>query len=141
MRDPRVASLVSPLISVGLVATCAAVDFEALCSATSPRDYEDVWRDRRLAYEYLSTQDEHWRRALDVQRRLARTSRHRAVGLPDLLVAAVAEAHRVTVLRYDHDFDVIAEETGLSAQSVLARGSVMAQPAAYPAPTTREVSP
>jgi predicted nucleic acid-binding protein len=47
-----------------------------------------------------------------VQHELARRSQLRAVGLPDLLVAAVAERHRVTVLHHDADFDLIAGVTG-----------------------------
>ena len=50
-----------------------------------------------LAYEYLPTNDEHWQTALDAQRQLASTGRHRAVGMADLLIATLANAH---------DFDV-----------------------------------
>jgi predicted nucleic acid-binding protein len=42
-------------------------------------------------------------RALQVQRLLAARS-HRGRKIPDLLVAAVAEAHGLTVLHYDADF-------------------------------------
>jgi hypothetical protein len=38
------------------------------------------------------------------------------VGLPDLLVAAVAERERVTVLRYDATHDLIAQVTGQPTQ-------------------------
>ena len=48
----------------------------------------------------------------------------RAVGLPDLLVAAVAERHRVTVLHYDKAFDLIAAVTGQPTTWVVAPGSV-----------------
>ena len=51
-------------------------------------------------------------RALQVQALLARKSQHQGVKVPDLLVAAVAERSRLTVLCHDHDFDVIAEVTG-----------------------------
>jgi len=36
----------------------------------------------------------------------------RAVRLPDLLVAALAERHGVTVVHYDADYDAIATITG-----------------------------
>ncbi len=64
-----------------------------------------------MAYEFLATQDEHWQRALDVHRQLARASRLREVGLPDLLIAAAAERHRVMLLHYDDDFDTIGRIT------------------------------
>jgi hypothetical protein len=33
----------------------------------------------------------------------------RAVGFPDLLIAAVAERERVTVLHYDSDYDAVRQ--------------------------------
>jgi predicted nucleic acid-binding protein len=44
--------------------------------------------------------------------------------MPDLLVAAVAERHALTLLHYDADFDTIAEITGQDARWVVPRGSV-----------------
>src|SRR3712207_9523544 len=61
---PQVADRVVPLLSAGLLATCAALDLEALYSARSPQEYRQVRADRRLAYEYLPTEDADWQRAL-----------------------------------------------------------------------------
>jgi predicted nucleic acid-binding protein len=124
MHHERVAERVAPLITAGLVATCAPLDFEALFRARGPQDYEQIRADRRSAYEYLPVLDEHWQRALHVQRSLAGVSRHRGVGLSDLLVAAVAEQHRITVLHYDSDYDTISELTELQAQWVVRRGDI-----------------
>jgi predicted nucleic acid-binding protein len=44
--------------------------------------------------------------------------------LPGLLIAAVAERERVTVLHYEGDDELIAQVTGQSAQLVAARGTV-----------------
>lgn len=77
---------------------------------------------RREAYEILVTDQEVWDRALDVQRQLAGRSMTRSVGIPDLLVAAVAELHRVTVLHYDTDFDHVASITRQPAEWVVPRG-------------------
>lgn len=55
---------------------------------------------------------------------LAAHSQHRAVPLPDLLVAACAERAGLTVLHYDADFERIAEITGQKTQWVVARGTV-----------------
>ena len=64
MRLPVVAERLEPLITGGLVATCAALDAEALHSARSPAEYEQVRSDRRDAFEYLPTDDIHWQRRL-----------------------------------------------------------------------------
>lgn len=45
------------------------------------------------------------------------------VPMPDLLIAATAERHDVTVLHYDADFDLIAEVTGQLTRWVVPRGS------------------
>jgi predicted nucleic acid-binding protein len=48
----------------------------------------------------------------------------RAVGFPDLLVAAVAEREHVTVLHYDGDYDLIAQVTSQPVQWVVPRETV-----------------
>lgn len=48
----------------------------------------------------------------------------RAVGFPDLLVAAVAERERVILLHYDAGYDLIAQVTGQAVQWVVPRGTV-----------------
>lgn len=124
MEQQQVAARLVPLIGAGLVGTCAALDYEALFSARTPQEYEQVRADRRDAYEYLPTLDEDWQRVVEVQGVLASTSRLRAVGLPDFLVAAVAEREAVTVVHYDADFDVVGEITGQEMMWVVPRGSV-----------------
>lgn len=124
MHRKQVAQRVAPLIAAGLVATCAPLDFEALFSARDPQDYEQIRADRRSAYEYLPVLDEHWHWAMDVQRSLAGVSRHRDVGLTDLLVAAVAEQHRMTILHYDSDYETISEFTSVQAMWVVERGDI-----------------
>lgn len=101
MHHERVAQRVAPSITAGLVATYAPLDLEALFSVRGPRDDELIRADRPAAHEYLPVLDGHWHRAMDVQRSLAAVSRHRGVGLSDLVVAAAAEEHRITVLHYD----------------------------------------
>ena len=93
MRLAAVADRLEPLITGGLVATCAGLDAEALYGTRSPAEYEQVRADRREAYEYLPTDDDHWQRAFDAQRLLARTGRHPTVGIIDLLTAVLAAEH------------------------------------------------
>jgi predicted nucleic acid-binding protein len=124
MRHPAVAAVLVPLIEAGLVGTCGVIEFELGWATRSSEEFDQVRADRDAGYEWLATHDEDWRRALEVQRRLWREGRMRAVGLPDLLVAAVAERERVTVLHYDGDYDFISEVTSQPAQWVVPRGTV-----------------
>jgi predicted nucleic acid-binding protein len=55
---------------------------------------------------------------------LAERGEHRSVALPDLMIAATAERHRLTVLHYDADFDRIAVVSDVQAEWIVARGSV-----------------
>jgi predicted nucleic acid-binding protein len=62
-------------------------------------------------------------RARQVQRLLA----HRGMKgrkVPDLIIAAVAEAANLVVLHYDTDFDHIAAATGQRAEWIVTAGSV-----------------
>ena len=124
MRLSPVAERLEPLITGGLVATCATLDAEALYSARSPAEYEQVRADRRDAYEYLPTDDGHWQQAFDAQRSLARIGRHRAVGIADLLTAVLAAEHGMTIVHYDADFEIAAEVLEFEHRWVLPRGSV-----------------
>ena len=124
LHRPPVTSVLGPLVQSGLVATCGVVELEVLWSTRSAGEYDEVLADRRVGYEWLATEDGDWRRAIDVQAELWRRGQARTVPLPDLLVAAVAERHRVTVLHYDDDYDRIAAVTGQPAQWVVPRGTV-----------------
>jgi predicted nucleic acid-binding protein len=124
MANPDVAERLAPLIKGGVVATTAALDAEALYSARGADEYEELWNDRRLAYEYLPTNDEHWQAALNAQRELARTGRHRVVGVHDLLTAVLAAAHNLTVVHYDSDFETAATVLAFEHRWVLPRGTL-----------------
>jgi predicted nucleic acid-binding protein len=121
---PAVAAAIGPLIEAGLVATCGVIEFELGWATRTIAEFDQVRADRDAGYEWLATRDEDWHRALDVQAGLWRSGRVRAVGFPDLLVAAVAERERVTVVHYDSDYDLIAEVTGQRMQWVVPPGTV-----------------
>jgi predicted nucleic acid-binding protein len=75
-------------------------------------------------YPRLATHGEDWRRALDIQGALWHAAQMRSVGLPDLLIAAIAERERVTVVHYDGDYDQIAKITGQRMLWVVPPGTV-----------------
>jgi predicted nucleic acid-binding protein len=124
LRHPVVAAALAPLIDAGVVATCGVIEFELGWATRSSAEFDQLRIDRDAGYERLAIHDEDWRRALDVQAALWRGGHMRAVGFPDLLVAAVAERERVTVLHYDSDYDIIAQVTSQPVQWVVPRGAV-----------------
>ena len=124
VRQAPVDAVISPLIEAGLIATCAVIELEVLRSTRSIAEYDERQADRAAAFEWLSIEDVDGRRAIDVQRELWAAGKMRSVPLPDLLIAAVAERHRVTLLHYDGDYDAIAEVTGQRVEWVVPRGSV-----------------
>ncbi len=124
MSRPQVAERLGPLIEAGLVATTAQLDAEVLYAARNRADYEQIWSDRRLAYEYVPTEDSHWRTALGAQRALAATGRHRAVGMADPLIGTLAVEHALTVIHHDGDYDIAAEVLEFRHRWVAARGDL-----------------
>jgi predicted nucleic acid-binding protein len=123
-RVGEVAEELERLQAAGLLAMCGVAELEILYSARSGTEHRKIEADLDSACERLYTEEEDFVRARAVQRELADAGRHRAVSLADLVIAAVAERHRVAVLHYDADFDVIAEVTGQAVKWVVPRGSV-----------------
>jgi predicted nucleic acid-binding protein len=124
LRHEPVAAVLGPMIEAGLIATCGVIEFELGWAARSSSEFDELRADRDAGYEWLPAHNEDWRRALDVQADLWRSGQIRAVGFPDLLIAAVAERERVTVLHYDSDYDLIAKVTAQPVQWVVPRGTV-----------------
>jgi predicted nucleic acid-binding protein len=124
LRHQPVAAILGPLIEAGLVATCGVIEFELGWATRTSAELDQLRADRDAGYQWLATHDEDWRRALEVQGALWPSGQIRAVGLPDLLVAAVAERERVTVLHYDAGYDLIAHITGQPVQWIVPRGTV-----------------
>jgi hypothetical protein len=119
----EVRETLEPLLVAGEVATCGIIDLELLYSATSRATYRALAEALR-GLPRVPVEDASVKRALEVQAMLAERSQHRAVPLPDLLVAACAESAGLVVLHYDADFDRIAELTGQATQWIVPRGSV-----------------
>ena len=119
----QVREALDPLLLEGEVATCGIVDLEMLYSASSRSNYRAAAKSLR-GMPRAPLDEGCLQRALEVQGMLAERSQHRAVPLPDLLVAACAERAGLTVLHYDADFERIAKLTGQRAQWVVPRGSV-----------------
>lgn len=124
LRHRPVAAVLGPMIEAGLVATCGVIEFELGWATRSSKELDELRADRDAGFEWLPTHDEDWRRALEVQAALWRGGQVRAVGFPDLLVAAVAERERITVIHYDSDYELISQVTGQLVAWVVPRGTV-----------------
>jgi predicted nucleic acid-binding protein len=112
-----------PLLLEGEIATCGVVDLEILFSASSRSNYRATAEALR-GMPRAPIDEGCMGRALEVQGLLAERSQHRAVPLPDLLVAACAERAGLAVLHYDADYERIAKVTGQPTRWVVPRGSV-----------------
>jgi predicted nucleic acid-binding protein len=119
----KVREVLDPLLLTGEIATCGVIDLEILFSASSRDTYRATAESLR-SMPRAPFDEDCVERALEVQSMLAERSQHRAVPLPDLLVASCAEGAGLTVLHYDADFERIAKLTGQPVQWVVPRGSV-----------------
>ncbi len=123
MPIEAVRSRLAPIIEAGEAATCVIIDLEVLFSARNHEEHERIRGRRSLAYYSIPITESILRRAIDIQAELAHTGRHR-VPIPDLIIAATAEAAGLTLLHYDRDYDLIAEVTRQPTEWVVERGSV-----------------
>jgi len=124
LRLPEVRHEILPRVRAGLIAITILTELEVGFSARSTRDYTTT---RRTLLDYLipvmiSPRAE--QRAREVQAALVRRGHHRAVSIPDLFLAAVAEVEHLTVLHYDADFELVAGVTGQPTEWVVPRGTI-----------------
>lgn len=124
MNTPEVAAKLATLILNGQVATCGVVELEVLYSARTERDLTVTRARRAAAFPRVAMSEEDFIRAEQVMSELAKTGHHRAVSLPDLLIAAAAERSRLVVLHYDADYDLIATVTRQGVEWVASKGSL-----------------
>jgi predicted nucleic acid-binding protein len=117
-----VRAAVEPLAEAGRLARAGISDLEVGCSARNAREWDHLVGALEILTLVETTAD-HVLRAKQVQRLLASKSQ-RGRKIPDLLIAAAAEEHRLTMLHYDQDFDKIAGLTGQTCEWVVPAGSI-----------------
>ncbi|MGC1852775.1 MAG: PIN domain nuclease [Solirubrobacterales bacterium] len=113
---------IEPVAERGELARAGVSDLEIGYSARSATEWDQLQEALR-AFELVETSADHVQRARRVQRLLA-AKHQRGRKVPDLLIAAAAEARGLTVLHYDADFDRIAAVTGQSCEWIVPAGSV-----------------
>lgn len=123
LSNPVVAEALLALeLGPGQLGRTSISDLELGYSARNAPEWDEVMIDLE-AFELVETTATDVRRAKEVQRLLA-VKHQRGRKVPDLLIAATAEAANLTILHYDADFDLIASVTGQSCQWIVPAGSV-----------------
>ena len=122
LRAATVRDAIESMAERGELARAGISDLEIGYSARSALEWDRLTEALRV-FELVETTADHLRRARHVQRLLA-AKHQRGRKVPDLLVAAAAEARSLTVLHYDADFDRIAAATGQPCKWVVPAGSV-----------------
>ncbi len=123
LHRPTVQQTLEPLLVSGRAALCSTTQVELLWSTRNTAEYDAVLQDWG-SVELLPVEPQDWQQAITVQRQLWSRGQFRAVGWPDLLLSAVAARHRVAVLHYDRDFDLVSGVTGQASAWVVPPGSV-----------------
>jgi predicted nucleic acid-binding protein len=119
---PEVRQVIEPFASRGELGRATICDLEVGYSARNASEWDQLLL-ALDAFDSVDTTAAHVHRALQVQRLLAERSK-RGRKIPDLLVAAAAEALSVPVLHYDADFDLISEVTGQITRWVVSAGTI-----------------
>lgn len=108
---PRLAALVTG----GAAVTTDVVVMELLRGARNVTEYQRL-EAQLAALPLLPVTAERWREAARLGFDLLR-QHGLVVATPDLLIAAVAIAHRVTIVHRDADFDLVAQHAPLHVES------------------------
>lgn len=119
---PEVRGEIQPRAERGELARAGISDLEVGYSARSASEWDRLAAALEL-FDLVETTTDHVRRAKQVQRLLA-AKHQRGRKIPDLLIAAAAEAEHLIVLHYDTDFDRIGAVTGQPSEWVVPAGSI-----------------
>jgi predicted nucleic acid-binding protein len=111
-------------IDAGLVSVCPPVELELMYTARSIANRRRLGAVLRGAFTWVPAPDDVFERARDVQAALTDRGAHRSAGPVDLLIAATAEAHNLTLLHYDRDYELVAEVTGQDVRWLAAPGAL-----------------
>ncbi|ATO15588.1 PIN domain nuclease [Micromonospora sp. WMMA1998] len=124
LRDPDVAKRWEETVTAGLVAVCPLVELEFLYTARSVADRAQLEQQLRTVFGWVAMPDRIYGRAAETQLELTGRGTHRSAGAVDLLVAATAEYHGLSLLHYDRDFDQVGAVTGQPMRWLAAPGTI-----------------
>lgn len=109
---------ISDDIRRGDLAICTMTALEILYSARNVQAYQrDLSHLLGLPWVDLAEP----RRAVEVQSELARQGQHRT-SIPDVIIAATAAEHDLTILHYDSDYERLSKAAGARQEWIVPRG-------------------
>lgn len=111
------AEVVADWLEQRQLAICLPFLLEAGYSARASADYQEMLDEFDLLFPRVEIAAAMEDRALLTQRELAARGHHRLTPI-DVMIAACAHEAGAGVLHYDRDYDLIAEHTSLSFESV-----------------------
>ena len=117
--DARIRAGWSRAITDGRIVTCLPVRFELLYS-TRDADELELLESRLAALRDITITMSIHRAAMTGLRSLAQLGPlHHRVPLPDLLIAAAAQEHALTVLHEDRHFEMLSQGMSFTARRLL----------------------
>jgi predicted nucleic acid-binding protein len=119
---PEVAEQLEPLLQAGLLYTCPLLDLEALTTAGTADAHRALATERREAFRTVPLQPSIGERAICLQALLTRRAHIAAADPRDLVVAATALEHNLSVLHYRRVFELLAELCDLDQHPVAPLG-------------------
>lgn len=111
------AEVVADWLEQGQLAICLPFLLEAGYSARAGADHREMMDEFEQLFPRLEMASAMEERALIAQRELAARGHHRLAPI-DVMIAACAHEAGAGILHYDRDYDLIAEHTSLSFESI-----------------------
>ncbi|MER5361476.1 PIN domain-containing protein [Streptomyces sp. NPDC002785] len=119
LGDSKLQSAWYDAIDAEAVASCYPQRAEFLYSARNAREYDEIAEMFTDLYPDVSLPKNAGRWIGSVQHRMARAGEHRSASAVDLIIAATAAHHGLTVLHDDADYQTVARHAAdLSEHSV-----------------------
>ncbi|MET9437882.1 PIN domain-containing protein [Streptomyces sp. NPDC006551] len=108
LSDPKLQSAWYDAIDAEAIASCYPQRAEFLYSARSSREYDEIAEMFTDLYPDVAVPKNAGRWVSSVQHRMARAGEHRSASAVDLIIAATAAHHGLTVLHDDVDYRTVA---------------------------------
>ncbi|MFJ5276668.1 PIN domain-containing protein [Streptomyces parvulus] len=108
LREPKLQSAWYDAIDAGTVASCYVQRTEFLYNARNGREYDEIAEMFSDLYPDVAVPKNAGRWISAVQHRMAQAGEHRSASAVDLVIAATAAHHGLTVLHDDADYSTVA---------------------------------
>ncbi|GAB3487061.1 PIN domain-containing protein [Nocardiopsis coralliicola] len=119
LREPKLQAAWYDALEVGAISSCYPQRTEFLYSARSSREFNEVSEMFHDLYPDVSVPKSAGRWVSAVQYRMALAGEHRSASAVDLIIAATAAHHGLTVLHDDADYRTVARHAAdLSEQNI-----------------------